>query len=100
MHSICVQPRRTLLGADVDKPQYAYGVETYGNQTNRPKGEAIPAGTFGTRRTRTHRARSQPWPEGSPSRQGKGSQAVQHGREIAPRPTPIIVSRGFQQLTA
>src|SRR5262249_14776827 len=63
-----------------------------GNETNRPKGQAFPAQNFRTRRARTSRARSQPWSEGGPSREGKRIRAVQHGREIAARPTPTIKS--------
>jgi hypothetical protein len=55
--------------------------QTATNQTNRPKGKAFPAQTFGTRRART--PRSQRWSEGCPSRQGKGIQ-----REVAPRGQP------------
>jgi hypothetical protein len=68
----------------------AFGVETNGKQISRRKRKTFPAQTFETRRARTCRARSQPWSEGGPSRQGKAIRAVQHGREVAPRPTPTI----------
>src|SRR5215472_14534673 len=55
-------------------------------------GPLYAAQTFRTRRARTSRARSQPWSEGGPSREGKRIRAVQHGREIAARPTPTIKS--------
>ena len=81
----------------VEADGHAYGVETDDNQTNRPKKEAIPAQTCGTRNHRARRSQSRT--EGSPSRQGKGIRVVKHGREIAPRPAPIIISRGFRQGT-
>lgn len=94
---MCAQQRRTLLRADALSWQTAttaFGVETNGKQTNRPKRKTLPAQTFGICRARTCRARSQPWSEGGPSRQGKAIRAVQHGREVAPRPTPTIKASG------
>src|SRR6516164_4104504 len=94
---MCAQQRRTLLRADALSWQTAttaFGVETNGKQTNRPKRKTLPAQTFGICRARTCRARSQPWSEGGPSREGKAIRAVQHGREVAPRPTPTIKASG------